>query len=394
MVRRGTRGAIAVPINTAYKGQYLRHQLGDSGAKVVVVQRTLADRVARGHRRSARARARDRGRRPRGAGRGAGDRDRRRRSRCTSGTRCWRRRRHDPTVTIRPSDLATFIYTGGTTGPSKGCMLSHNYHEALARQIGICWERTADDVVWTPLAAVPLQRARDRGARLARVRRSRCDLPPVLGVELLAGDEPRRRDDHVDARHDGLPARARHRPARDAELGRARGEHVAAAARRGAVARGGRQPHPRALRCRDVQRRVRPDRSEPRLVAAARRAQQAERGRRAEHRVLRRPPVRRRREGSRAGREGRDRRPAEAPARDVRGLLGPARGDRRGDAATSGSTPATSPGSTRTASSSSSTASRTTSGGAARTSRASRSRASSWATARSPTSPCARCRAR
>ncbi len=30
-------------------------------------------------------------------------------------------------------------------------MLSHNYHEALTRQIGICWERTADDVVWTPL---------------------------------------------------------------------------------------------------------------------------------------------------------------------------------------------------------------------------------------------------
>jgi crotonobetaine/carnitine-CoA ligase len=56
-----------------------------------------------------------------------------------------------PSVSIRPSDLATFIYTGGTTGPSKGCMLSHNYHEALARQIGICWQRTADDVVWTPL---------------------------------------------------------------------------------------------------------------------------------------------------------------------------------------------------------------------------------------------------
>jgi crotonobetaine/carnitine-CoA ligase len=30
-------------------------------------------------------------------------------------------------------------------------MLSHNYHEALARQIGICWGRTADDVAWTPL---------------------------------------------------------------------------------------------------------------------------------------------------------------------------------------------------------------------------------------------------
>jgi carnitine-CoA ligase len=30
-------------------------------------------------------------------------------------------------------------------------MLSHNYHEALASQIALCWGRTADDVVWTPL---------------------------------------------------------------------------------------------------------------------------------------------------------------------------------------------------------------------------------------------------
>ena len=52
---------------------------------------------------------------------------------------------------IRPSDLATFVYTGGTTGPSKGCMLSHNYHEAATRQIGICWQRRPDDVLWTPL---------------------------------------------------------------------------------------------------------------------------------------------------------------------------------------------------------------------------------------------------
>ena len=75
-----------------------------------------------------------------------------------------------PTVDVRPSDLATFVYTGGTTGPSKGCMLSHNYHEALTRQIGICWERTRRRRGVDPAAAVPLQRHHHRGARAAGVR--------------------------------------------------------------------------------------------------------------------------------------------------------------------------------------------------------------------------------
>jgi crotonobetaine/carnitine-CoA ligase len=143
-------GSIAVPINTAYKGQYLRHQLGDSGARVVIVQRTLAERIGSvlddlpelehviivdDHEEP-------------GAGQDVAP---------TAKVTV-----HEwddllavdattPEVAVRPSDLATFIYTGGTTGPSKGCMLSHNYHEALSRQIGVCWERTADDVVWTPL---------------------------------------------------------------------------------------------------------------------------------------------------------------------------------------------------------------------------------------------------
>ena len=135
-------GAVAVPVNTAYKGQYLRHQLADSGARVLVVEASLADRAARvtaetpdlGHV----VVIGDAGEALRGVVTHAwddvlGDDD------------------ADPGVAVRPSDLATFIYTGGTTGLSKGCMLSHNYHEVLARQIGICWRRTADDVVWTPL---------------------------------------------------------------------------------------------------------------------------------------------------------------------------------------------------------------------------------------------------
>ena len=134
-------GAVAVPINTAYKGQYLRHQLADSGSRVLMVEADLADRAARvvdqvpelGHVVV------------------VGD------AVDLPGVAVHRwddlvaAGAPAPAVTVRPADLATFIYTGGTTGPSKGCMLSHNYHEALARQIGICWQRTADDVVWTPL---------------------------------------------------------------------------------------------------------------------------------------------------------------------------------------------------------------------------------------------------
>jgi crotonobetaine/carnitine-CoA ligase len=134
-------GAVAVPINTAYKGGYLRHQLTDSGSRVLVVEASLAERVARisqdapalDHVVVIGAAAEPPGVTVHTWDDALGSDD------------------AEPGVTVRPADLATFIYTGGTTGPSKGCMLSHNYHEVLARQIGICWRRTADDVVWTPL---------------------------------------------------------------------------------------------------------------------------------------------------------------------------------------------------------------------------------------------------
>jgi carnitine-CoA ligase len=136
-----TAGAVAVPINTAYKGEYLRHQLADSGSRVLIVEASLLDRA------EAVAGQVDSLEHLAVMG-GEGD---------VAGVRChtWddllSAPADAPGVTVRPSDLATFIYTGGTTGPSKGCMLSHCYHEALTRQIGICWRRTADDVVWTPL---------------------------------------------------------------------------------------------------------------------------------------------------------------------------------------------------------------------------------------------------
>ena len=147
-------GRIAVPVNTAYKGYYLRHQLDDCGARVVVVAQSLASRLADiagtdlpgldhvivvddgdDHMPSADEPA------------------------LTWDSRLSLHRweevlgaeAKEPDTKVRGSDLATFIYTGGTTGPSKGCMLTHNYHGALARQIGLCWGRTSDDVAWSPL---------------------------------------------------------------------------------------------------------------------------------------------------------------------------------------------------------------------------------------------------
>src|SRR3954447_24109918 len=40
-------GGVAVPINTAYKGEYLRHQLADSASKVLLVERSLVERSDR-----------------------------------------------------------------------------------------------------------------------------------------------------------------------------------------------------------------------------------------------------------------------------------------------------------------------------------------------------------
>jgi carnitine-CoA ligase len=144
-------GHVAVPVNTAYKGRYLHHQLNDSGAKVLLVESSLADRAAAvvddldGLTRVIVIEDEDS---EAGAGQGA-------LANVKTHVGTWAdlltAGNDRPDVSIRPSDLGTFVYTGGTTGPSKGCMLSHNYHEALARQIGLCWGRTPEDVVWTPL---------------------------------------------------------------------------------------------------------------------------------------------------------------------------------------------------------------------------------------------------
>lgn len=135
-------GAVSVPVNTAYKGTFLCHQVADSGARVVIAESDYAERIqaiAEGlpevvtlvHR----------GERPV----------------ANSQLKLLpidEIRSHDtslPEVDIKPTDLAMLIYTGGTTGPSKGCMVSHNYACSLARQAVIANGRTTQTINWSPL---------------------------------------------------------------------------------------------------------------------------------------------------------------------------------------------------------------------------------------------------
>ncbi len=154
-------GAIAVPVNTAYKGEFLRHQLTDSGAAVMVVASDRADRLAglgsgdlpdlsaafvvadsSGNGASDSA--------PDGIPDAAADLG-------GIAVHDWvaalDAASDDPPrgVDVRPSDLACLVYTAGTTGPSKGCMLPHNYVVGLGDQVARAWKRRSDDVVWTPL---------------------------------------------------------------------------------------------------------------------------------------------------------------------------------------------------------------------------------------------------
>jgi crotonobetaine/carnitine-CoA ligase len=139
-------GAIQVPINTANRGEFLRHQLADSGAKVFVVEGDYLVRSAEV------------------VGDGTPDL-----AHCIAvnstedevslgiPTTSWgdalAAGSASPIegVSVGPADLACLIYTAGTTGASKGCMLPHNYVVSLADQITRVLGRRDDDVVLSPL---------------------------------------------------------------------------------------------------------------------------------------------------------------------------------------------------------------------------------------------------
>jgi crotonobetaine/carnitine-CoA ligase len=138
-------GAIQVPVNTAYKGEFLRHQLADSGAAVLVVQGDFAGRIVDLDLTTLpELRAVIVVGEPDRVIAGIPVHD-------WAGTHAAADDAPVPDPGVRPADLACFIYTAGTTGPSKGCMLPHHYVASLGGQIARAWEIAPDDCVFTPL---------------------------------------------------------------------------------------------------------------------------------------------------------------------------------------------------------------------------------------------------
>lgn len=138
-------GAIAVPLNVYLKGEFLRHQLVDSAASVLVVDESGRDAVSQlstdlpdlhtiveldsdspSHL-----------------------------AQCPGGTLPFASLRSAtgsvPDVEVVPEDPMAIIYTSGTTGYPKGCVLPHGYYERVGRLARDGLELRGDDAMFAPL---------------------------------------------------------------------------------------------------------------------------------------------------------------------------------------------------------------------------------------------------
>ncbi|MEV6985923.1 AMP-binding protein [Sphaerisporangium sp. NPDC051017] len=137
-------GGLWVPLNTAYRGDFLRHPIDDSLATIVVADtRYIGDVAAISadlpHLRLVLRRGPATGEAPACAVPIEALDDHR-------GT--------DDTpipISAQPGDLSMLIYTSGTTGVSKGCMISYNFILNQGRQSNQAVPPLPGDVMYTPL---------------------------------------------------------------------------------------------------------------------------------------------------------------------------------------------------------------------------------------------------
>jgi crotonobetaine/carnitine-CoA ligase len=135
-------GGIWVPINTAYRGEFLRHPLADANAALAICEShylenmlAITDRLPRLRKILVRnwdgTTSADLPLASLDAVRGDDD--------------------TPIDLVVQPDDISCLMYTSGTTGPSKGCMIGHNYLCSIGRRRNQSVEPVPGEVTWSCL---------------------------------------------------------------------------------------------------------------------------------------------------------------------------------------------------------------------------------------------------
>jgi crotonobetaine/carnitine-CoA ligase len=129
-------GAVHVPVNTAFRGEFLRHQVADCGARLIIADEAYLPQVqAVAGAIPALETISVRGNAPSGT---------------LPFASLFSGKSEEIDAGTRADDLACLLYTSGTTGPSKGCMIPHSYICRMGWQSNYYIGIRHDDVYWTP----------------------------------------------------------------------------------------------------------------------------------------------------------------------------------------------------------------------------------------------------
>lgn len=137
-------GAVEVPVNTAYKGEFLSHIINNSESKMLVVDEQFLDRikfVENDLLTLQKVVVRTQEKEP----------SIQLRFPVKSYAELFLASSSNPGVEVHYTDLMAIIYTSGTTGPSKGVMCQHNYFIRNAEDNWEARQGREDDVFYTCL---------------------------------------------------------------------------------------------------------------------------------------------------------------------------------------------------------------------------------------------------